>query len=278
MEVLLERRAELNFISEGERRCYALEEACRQGRLDLVKRLVEYGGWIDYPGPMRNAASHPAVQEFLRTVGAAEVETQQAVSASEDWLVDHLTACIGSPKTNEIHQIVGNDVPASILVVPTDETLVLVTRGMSSVVVPNDDGEDSAAELAIQLPAVWANDLEDLSPSLVWAIGCLQSLAAIPTDARVALPFFVLTPDGSIPPLVSDESVFSNLLILNAMDELPPGFDGEQKVDFHYLIPLFQDEAHLGAQKGIVELMTRFESQGIGRVFDPNRPNVAKLN
>lgn len=283
-ELLLESGARINIELEAfGLRSYVLEMACRRGDLELVKRLVAKGAFTNYDFLLKGVTD-PEIVAFIKSVqeGLISTKTSDAIQdifsgGGEDWFVDHLSQYIGELHPNEIQQLIPSSPVKSVLRFHNSDATVWVTRGLSGVTYPNDEGVEVGSELVFQMKLGLFDGEQDTPDVVTWAVGSLHKIAKLAADVKQPLPFVVVTPDKTIPEFRHGDTRFTHMLLLNTMDEIPFAETEDFDVTFHFVLPLYPQEAALG-DKDVAELLQRFDRQGIGRVFDPSRPNVGKLN
>lgn len=300
---LLERGAKINFQFPefpGESRCFPLTGAILDGRLDIVKLLVEEGGaninacWLDLT-PLSYAITYgkKEIAAYLCSKGALEPHQLSQVPAAvapasadtSDAILEHVAFHLGAPKELSLREVVPGDPPISILHVPPKgkrKWHALVTSGMSqkAMAVPQGAEDYRFAELVIYLPPAWpltAKALQDLNTA--WPIHWLRKLARYPHDHNTWLggSAVVIANEEPPQPLASN----TKLSCILAMTE-PSAFgwltlaDGK-RIAFYTLIPLYVEERDLEKKHGTQHLIQLFDQHRIPTYVDVQRPNVASL-
>lgn len=285
---LLDHNVELNIETPNAIRCPALEHACSKGRLDLVKLLVEKGALTDYQwkntdrlmgNPLTVAAKsgHDDIVDYLLSIGTPDPRRPNLEGfESTDPLTQHLAKKFGIPEELEIGQVVPSDPPISIVVVRTSRHNILVTRGMSTAPVTQNDGSQQYVELMMELPDDWSLDLGSADPRTLWAIRCLQQMAIFPHETGLPFSFYVMFPNGSPPTPIIDGYEYAGEMAIEVMEDYATYVDGNNnEVKLYHVLPLYPEEFELVEKSGVAELLERFEDIGIGHHVDLGRPNSA---
>jgi hypothetical protein len=164
---------------------------------------------------------------------------------------------------------------------PQQESLILFTTGMSDRPQNVPDGEDEYrhTELFIRLHADWplgAKALRD--PNYFWPVEWLRRIAAYPheNDTWLGGPYTIIATDDPPAPLAPNTRQSCLLLLQEPDDEGTVRCRDGRLVVLYSVVPLYTEERDLEADRGMEELLGRFESRGISMEFNPSRVNVAK--
>ncbi len=281
---ILKNGGNLNVETPDGNRCFALEKAVHKGDLEMVKLMIKHGGeavykWKNNSGILGNPltiainSGQDEIADYFRSIGIPEPKRQEAPPS--DPLRTHLMDFFGDVDEDEIHQVVQSDPPISIVIGNDSENTILVTRGMSSAPVFQNDGSPLYAELMMQVPHEWQFGPDSSDPRARWAIGCLQQIAVFPHASGEPFSFYVMCPNGTPPAPILDGSDLTGVMAIQASEEFGTYTDDEKTVTLYHVIPLYTEEFELVEKFGIQELLTRFGSHEISEVVIFDRPNVA---
>ena len=87
---------------------------------------------------------------------------------------------------------------------------------------------------------------------------------------------YAIFPNGDPPEPLAPNTRLSCLMLLE--DSSPAGrlqCDDGRPILFYQVHPLYTEERDLDLERGLFELLTRFDAAGISDVVDVQRPNVA---
>ena len=222
-----------------------------------------------------------AIAKYLRSKGARTPEElgRTGPAVSPDPVVAHFAGRFGPVQPMSLGEIVPDDVPILVHVVPATPSrpsVVLFTSGMSARPMTVPEGEEAYrfAELFVELPADWplGSDVLD-NPDYRWPLDWLRRMAKYPHQQETWLggPVAIVA-DGEPPEPLWPHSPFSAMLLLADGDFQRP--DGNT-VQFYRLLPLYPEERQLELATDIGELLRRFDRAGVAFVVDSQRPNVA---
>ena len=267
-------------------------------KLPLLKLLVKYGANVnrmyDLNGDPNNLFSaldwaSGKCADYLKSVGAkTAVELSgkipqtksNAVNSPADEVVDFFTQDIGPVNVKSLTEIVPDETPITIHVIPATKErkfVTLFTTGLSAKAmhVP-DELQDCKhfeyAELFIQLPGDWKYDrLED--PQFSWPVHQLRWLGKYPhlNDTWLGAPMTVVSRDP-VEPLAPGLKFDSLLLIPEKQFVNTAG----RTVQLYRLIPLYPEERELELQQGIAALMRALDRVSTPFIVDLKRKNAAK--
>lgn len=289
---LLDHGANLNIDNGGVPDCPALDAAARCGHLKIVKLLVERGAAINGAHPVRNALSQAMaygrddVVEYLRSKGAKmpwelRGEPPPVPPAREaDAILGYVEYVLGPAEPLSLQEIIAGTPPITIHVVKSEDRLVLVTDGMSSLPmnVPAGSEQFQYAELVLRLPPDWPLDSESLkSPEYFWPFEWLRRIARHPHENNTWLggQSFVFH-NGEPPAPFASNTKLSCILGLAPDGDLGEyGRSDGTTVVFYSLYPIYAEEADLEKRKGVRELIKWFMKHKIAREVDLHRSNVA---
>jgi hypothetical protein len=300
---LLEQGARSDCVVKSEggvTRNFALHQAIEDGRLDLVKLLVEHGANVSVyysdrtPLLVAQNMGQEEITEYLRSKGA-KLPWQLAgqpmgghrLAGADDpqgVRLEHISKHLGKPAPLSQQEIVSGDPPVSIhLIPPTGKRnrVTLVTTGMSDrpMAVPEGGEEYQFAELFIDLPGDWPTTPKKLAdPKYGWPLDCLRRLARYPHDHNLWLGGArAVVANGEPPaPIAPGVSFTAFLLLTSDVPEdrltLPDG----RVVHFYRVFPLYTEEYRLEREHGTDALITLFQRYKVAMTADPIRKNVVK--
>jgi Suppressor of fused protein (SUFU) len=171
-----------------------------------------------------------------------------------------------------------------LIVKPTEEKpfYTLITAGMSEFAMPAPGG---FMELMVSLPPHWilpklyeVTGGANSSPEWYWPIGVLQFLAKIPRLYNTWFGMEQIIPNGEPPAFYAPNTrlcgslLFPSLLTPREFHELP--LNAHKKIQFLALLPLYQEEMNLAAERGMDELFDRLAHHKISDYIIPDRVNV----
>jgi hypothetical protein len=143
---------------------------------------------------------------------------------------------------------------------------------------PKKGADFRLAELVLHLPADWPLTRDMLKkPAQSWPIVWLGKIAAYPHEHNTWLggPVTVIA-NGDPPQPLGPGCPFAALLLASSYDGIGPiqTQDG-RLIQLYTLMPLYAEERQLELSQGLAELFRRFDAQGVSKVVDVRRPNVA---
>jgi hypothetical protein len=289
---LLEHGANLNHEVNGVLDCRVLDAAAVNSHLEIVKLLVESGAAINGAHPEHNALSlamthgNDQIVQYLRSKGAMtpwELRGEpppRPPSREAGSILGYVEYHLGSVEPLSLQEIVSGSPPITIHVVRSEDEIVLVTDGMSSLpmTVPEGSEKFQFAELVMRLPAGWPLDSESLNwPENLWPIEWLRRIARHPHENKTWLggQTFVFR-NGEPPAPFAPNTKLSCLLGIapdNALGEY--GRSDGTVVLFYSLYPIYAEEAELEKRKGVGHLLNLFMKHEILPQCDLRRLNVA---
>jgi hypothetical protein len=285
---LLDHGAKVNYHVEGITRCFPLTAAVIGGHLDVVKLLVEHGGAdINAVWRGQNALScsimygQKEIEAYLRFKGAREPwQLAGEKPRGADTILEHVEKHLGKPQPLSLQEIVADDPPITIYVVPMANAVALVTTGMSDrpMTVPEGGEDYRFAELVMYLPPDWPLTAEALrNPNTCWPIGWLRRIARYPHENNTWLggPAVVLANDEPPKPLAPNTQLTCLLALTEASEFGCLHLQDGKRVVFYTLYPLYTDERDLEKEKGTEHLLRVFQKHKISRIVDVHRQSVA---
>lgn len=221
---------------------------------------------------------------FTYTDGEKEWQSAQGEECIEE-ISDHIEKHIG--KVHMVfHELVSDTVHVDVHhVLPSEDFPfhTLVTSGMSDLEmnVPSEYPAAKHMELVMMLPEHWQLDKESFDDeNWYWPIRQLKYLARFPHKYDTWLGFSHTIPNGDPAVPFADKTKLNGILVVQAIS-LPEEFDrlkiDENKtIEFHCLMPLYDEEMSYKLEKGCDALLDKFKKYKINDVIDINRRNVMK--
>ncbi len=83
-----------------------------------------------------------------------------------------------------------------------------------------------------------------------------------------------MCPNGSPPEPILDGYPFTGVMAIQAAGDFATYTDGDKEVQLYHVLPMYTEEFQLVETAGLGELLTRFQTAGIGQRVDLSRPNV----
>ncbi len=157
----------------------------------------------------------------------------------------------------------------------------LITNGMSAhpMAVPDDVESADRLELLCCLPNGWPLGEEDIKGHAGWPIRLLGQIAAFPLLYGGWLGFGHTLPNGDPAAPYAEDTEQSCALILPPLTMMPEFINtvlpSGRPVQFLAVVPIYQIEADLKVEKGVNELLKRFDRKGVNEVINPTRRSVA---
>lgn len=292
---LLVRGARPNIVLRNGQKCAAsLVRPITDGNLELVKLLLKHGADINaaWGEPRMSALSfaimynQKEIEKYLRSKGA--IEPDEATAGGDDLraaIVEHMTRRFGKLAKASLQEIVSDDTDVAVHIVPAargQSNVTLFSSGMSNSPMPVAAGEEDyrLAEVFVQLPKSCPTTPKKLLTSeFGWAVDWLRRVARYPRENETWLggPLTVIA-NGQPPEPLGPDVPFTALLFATSDDEsdrlaLPDG----RVVHFYLVMPLYTEEYLYERVHGVESLIKLLQKQKISPVYDPKRPNVAKL-
>jgi hypothetical protein len=293
VRMLLDRGSDVNWAtSEHPIECDPLPAAIRDGRLDIVRMLVEAGALLNVVGPAGHtplswalAYRQHEIAEYLKAHGAllphetpgwTPPPPERAMTPMEHTMQDLGVKMPPEPIATQggICVRIGNG--------PNDpDRILLFTDGMSDRPMPVPEGGEAYryAEL-VQYICLFTSmpceieDLGQLDWANFWMVDWMFRIARLPFRHNTWLEGkWTIISNEDPPRPLSEFTQMTCWLLLGekeplARAELPDG----KSVCFYTLMPIHTAERDLALRDGIVALLQLFEQHDVPLQLDPNRP------
>lgn len=218
----------------------------------------------------------PRNREFEPAVG-----NEAAIEA----ISDHIERHVG-PVDMVFHEILSDLVHIDVhWVRPTEDRPVhsLITSGMSDrpMVVPDECLELQFAELMITLPEDWEISEEAFeSEDWYWPIRLMKTLARLPHEYETWLGMGHTVPNGDPPEPYAENTGFCCALVMPTLN-VPDEFgtlerEDQPAIHFYSIVPLYAEEMDFKLNKGLDDLLDRFDKAGVSDLIEIDRPNVCR--
>lgn len=292
---LLDAGATLNREYDGETYCDALESAAGEGRLEMVRLLVQRGADLrsinEYGrNAMMSAEScgHDEVAAYLRSLGMIDIEEIRIYDfeSAHETILERISDSRGTPSS--WHVEVPGDPHVVIRHIPVQSGdgasagQILFTIGLSDHRLPLDRFKSHYMELLLHLSPDWPLTPDALSKAeWNWPIEWMERIAC---QLRSADRIFYsqLFMNGAPPqPLGPNTKLCGWVGEAYEGGALTYDVEGGRTVYTLVLFPIYEDEASIIENKGVAEFRTRLcrqsERQGKSscRIIDPSRSSVA---
>ncbi len=293
VEYLLSLGAEID-LSEPERN--PLFAAVYGGHLALAEFLIKSGldphvTYMGDSGQLKNALSfanecgQEAIAEFL-TSAVCSLPSCDGSNGGEAHrqLISAVADEFGEVSQLALQEIIPvDDVHISVHVIRPNEKhscVTLFTTGMSdkAMVVPHGQEEYQYAELLVHLPATWQlPNQSDWREECGWPISWLRQIAYYPRQASTWLGgrHAIISNDEPPLPFAANTRLSCMLLIADFANWSPVQISRDKRVHFYTLTPIYAEERDYERQRGVRELLRRFEQHNVEAIVDLARVNVA---
>ena len=295
VRMLLDRGSDVNWAtSEHPVACRPLPTAIRDGRLDIVRMLVEAGALLNVVGPAGHtplswalAYQQHEIAEYLKAHGAllphetpgwTPPPPERAMTPMEHTMQDLGVKMPPEPIATRggITVRIGNG--------PNDpDRILLFTDGMSSRPMPVPEGGEAYryAEL-VQYICLFTSmpceieDLGQLDWANFWMVDWMFRIARLPFqhDTWLEGKWTIISNEDPPQPL-SEHTQMTCWLLLGEKEPLARATlpDGKS-VCFYTLMPIHTAERDLALREGLVALLRLFEQHDVPLQLDPNRASV----
>ena len=178
------------------------------------------------------------------------------------------------------------DVSVDVVVIPPSnghDFYTLATVGMSAADMTVAEGSDAPkrVELMIMLPSQWPLDKNErggAKQGFAWPFAWLRKIGHIPFRYKSALNVGRIVPNGApAKPIMQSSGVcgiaLDKLRVMDVKEFTLPG-EGENKVQFLCLVPVFQAEMDLKAKLGADAMFAKMYETEFKQVVDPKRKSA----
>lgn len=147
--------------------------------------------------------------------------------------------------------------------------------------VPAEVDSTRYMELMVTLPENWKIDEESFkNEKWYWPVRQLKFLARFPHKFETWLGFGHTIPNGDPAEPFAENTKLSGSIILPSVN-VPEEFalleiDKEKVIEFHCVVPLYDEEMNLKLNKGTDPLLDKFDKYGISDLITADRKNVVK--
>jgi hypothetical protein len=290
VRLLLDRGSDVNWAtSEHPIECDPLPAAIRDGRLDIVRMLVEAGALLNVVGPAGHtplswalAYQRHDIAEYLKAHGALlQHETPSWVPPPP---IDPVIQAVRRARIGDLDDPILDEGDFRLLLGlgPGEyDGYVLFTQGMSSraLSVPVGGEAYQYAELVLYLedvPSTDPGEWRETELGLWWLAEWMRRIARYPFEHNTWLggKWTILSNEDPPRPL-SEHTQMTCWLLLGekeplARAELPDG----KSVCFYTMMPIHTAERDLALSEGLVALLERFAEHDVSVRLDPDRPSV----
>lgn len=184
------------------------------------------------------------------------------------------------------HEIISDTVHIDVHhVLPTAERPfhILVTSGMSDLPmnVPEEIGATRYMELMVVLPESWQiSDKAFEDEKWYWPIRELKFLARFPHKYDTWLGWGHTLPNGDPAEPFAENTKLNGVILLPPIsiseDFFQLSINEDKTIQFFTVVPLYEEEMNLKLNKGVDELLEKFDQYDINEVVSIDRKNVAK--
>lgn len=229
---------------------------------------------------MRHEASEKTLKRLLSPFSSNTLSEGDMDNVSA-----HVEKHIGKIES-VFHEMLSDDLHIDVNFVKPSERVpynFLCTMGMSALPMHVPKGYDGPkyAELCIYLPPNWPltqKAFEKHGEDAYWPVRWLKMLSRLPNDYETFLGVGHTIPNGDPPEPLSPRCKFVGVALLPSPDdEFQLLKVGKREIAFFVLAPLYAEEMQLKLDKGMEEVVARFEKANIHPcdLASPKRPNVA---
>jgi hypothetical protein len=285
---LLDHGAEINYEWGGwPPSCKPLASATINGNFEIVKMLVEAGGYLNVLDRTNRTPLTWAIEygrtdiaNYLRSKGALEAHQIPGYKPPEPKspLVQYIEKRFGMVQRFAWLPIIPDSVPVAVRGVLQEEMTFLFTDGMSSRTMKTPAGKEryAHAELVV-LVRGWPETAKAVqSADYVWVINWMRQLAQYPfeNDTWLGAPVTIIANGEPPAPLGAGTGMTCWLLCADkAPFERATLSDGKDVV-FYSMLPIYTAERDYEREHGTIALLTRFAERNVPEYWEPKRPCV----
>lgn len=272
---LLEHRARINYVVDGQLFCETLALAISKGNLEMVKLLVDYGAAINGidmgMAPLDRAiiADCPEIADYLRSIEAKTAAEQGWVPPPppdlRNVMREYFETEFVSPPMATIQGLLDSDPSIAIHVIDDGYQYILQTEGIASTPIPVEPGDEEYQfiEIELILPCDWPVGEELLkTDENAWPVTWLRRLAMHPHQSAIPITKLFFYPNGSPPKPFASNTELSVWMLMQAPRE-PLYISDDKQIVIFRAVPLYKEEYDLVQKHGLGELGKRFDENKI---------------